>query len=200
MRKILFLLPVFSVIVLLYACVSMLETPTMILPSWILLMFYLIIVLGVSFLVGGLLKKILRSDLPLYSFASIFVFVTALTYIILNYRPTFRITFPVEYVGQVKLFATDKPVGKTDLNINQYGVGYISKENYEEGFYPKIFKGGRDITSEIKAYYKSSFQSGSTVGYQLDYLSFQVGPDSEQKLDINQLIKLNAIDTARLRK
>jgi hypothetical protein len=177
---------------------QMLQTKTMILPSWFLLLVSLPCTLLVSFALGFMAKKILNSKWQTLTFASIFVIIFCSIFYVSRYRPVYTVVIPDGYVGEVRLLVSNEK--ENDLFINKYGIGYIDKKTFDEGFYPKIIKGDNDITKQVKEYSKGALATTSEDVYSYEYLSFSVlgkGENVEDK-DIEELIKIKAIDTARL--
>ena len=108
----------------------------------------------------------------------------------------YTVVIPEGYVGEIRLLVSNE----NDFSINNYGIGYIDRKTFDEGFYPKIIKGGNDITKQVKEYSKGALATSSGDVYSYEYLSFSVlakGEHVENK-DIEELIKIKAIDTSRL--
>lgn len=179
---------------------QMLQTKTMILPSWCLLLLTLPCTLLVSFGLGIVVKKILNSKWQALTFASIFVIIFCSIFYIIEYRPVYTVVIPEGYVGEVKLLVSDEK--ENDFFINNYGIGYIDRKTFDEGFYPKIVKGDSDITIQVKEYSKGALATTPDDIYSYEYLSFSVldKGDSLEDKDIEELIKIKAIDTTRLYK
>lgn len=175
---------------------QMLQTRTMILPTWFLVIFYLVITFCLSFILGFLVKKTLKSKWHTLTFASIFTIIICSTFYISQYKPAYEIVVPGNYVGEVKLFVSNEQ--GNDFAINKYGIGYIDRETFKKGFYPKILKGNIDITKQAKGYSKGAFATTQANSYSHEYLSFSIEGESMQDKDIEELIKIKAIDTTRL--
>jgi hypothetical protein len=175
---------------------QMLQTRTMILPPWFLVLFYLVITFCLSFILGFLVKKILKSKWHTLTFASIFIIIICSTFYVSQYKPAYEIIVPDNYVGEVKLFVSNEK--GNDFTINKYGIGYIDRETFEKGFYPKIIKGNIDITKQARGYSKGAFATTQASSYSYEYLSFSIKGESMQNNDIDELIKIRAIDTSRL--
>lgn len=177
---------------------QMLQTKTMILPSWFLLLLSLPCTLLVSFGLGMLVKKILNSKWRALTFASIFVIIFSSIFYISEYRPVYTVVIPEGYVGEVRLLVSNEK--ENDFFINNYGIGYIDRKTFDEGFYPKIIKGDNEITKQVKEYSKGALATTPGDIYSYEYLSFFVpakGESVEDK-DIEELIKIKAIDTTHL--
>ncbi|MFN0290097.1 hypothetical protein [Pedobacter helvus] len=175
---------------------QILQIKTMILPSWFLLLLPVPCILLVSFVLGTLVKKILNSKWRAITFASIFVIIFCSIFYISNFRSVYTVVIPEGYVGEIRLLVSNE----NDFSINNYGIGYIDRKTFDEGFYPKIIKGGNDITKQVKEYSKGALATSSGDVYSYEYLSFSVlakGEHVENK-DIEELIKIKAIDTSRL--
>lgn len=131
---------------------QMLQMKTMILSPWLLVALYLAIVLCISFLVGFIAKKILCSNWHTRTFASIIIIIICGIYYSSEYKPTYTIVIPENYVGEVKLFVSNEK--ENDFKINEYGIGYINKKTFDNGFYPKLMQGNNNITDEVNGYAK----------------------------------------------
>jgi len=176
----------------------MLQTKTMILPSWFLAIVFLPVTLCVSFALGALAKKIFNSKWRSLTFASIFTIALSLIYYVFQYRPVYTVVIPKDYIGEVRLVVSNE--NENDFFVNKYGIGYIDRETFDKGFYPKIVKGGNDITKEVKEYSKGALATTSDDIYSYEYLSFSILAKGEnvEDQDIEELIKNKAIDTTRL--
>lgn len=177
---------------------QMLQTATMILPPWFLVLFYVIITFCVSFILGFLVKKILKSRWYTLTFTSIFIIIACCVFCISQYRASYEIIVPDNYVGEIKLFVSNEK--KNDFAINKYGIGYIDIETFNKGFYPKIIKEKVDITKQVKEYSKGALATMPKDVYSYEYLSFSimVKGESIKDKDIEELIRIKAIDTNRL--
>jgi len=177
---------------------QMLQTKTMILPSWFLVVISLPGTLLLSFLLGFIVKKLLNSKWQTLTFTSIFVIIFCSIFCISEYKPVYIVVIPKNYVGEIRLFLSNK----NDFSINRYGIGYIDMRTFNDGFYPKIIQGGNDITKQIKEYSKGALATTSEDVYSFEYLSFYI-LDNGKKVEsrnIEELVKIKAIDTARLYK
>ncbi|WP_316784413.1 hypothetical protein [Pedobacter frigiditerrae] len=114
---------------------KMLQTETMILPSWFLVLIYLPCTLLISLILGYLAKKMLNSKWWTITFTSIFVIIFCSIFYLSEYRPNKIITIPQSYVGEVRLFVSNEE--ENDFFINKYGIGYINKKTFDQGFIQK---------------------------------------------------------------
>lgn len=132
------------------------------------------------------------------TFTSVFIIIFCTVFYIDKYRPAYTIVVPKDFVGEIKLLVSKEK--ENDLLINRYGVGYINRKTFDEGFYPKIIKGDIDITKQVKEYSKSAFATTLGDVYSYEYLSFYVLKNGKAIGDTNveELIKIKGIDTARL--
>lgn len=176
----------------------MLEIQTMILPSWFLAFIYVLCTLCISFILGYLVKKIIGSNWKTLTFASIFLIIFCSIFYIREYKPTQSIIIPESYVGEVRLLVSNE--NKNDFIINKFGIGYIDKKTFDNGLYPKVIKGKKDITNQIKEYGKGALATTNKAIYSYEYISFFIPTKSKiiEELDIEELIKIKAIDTTRL--
>lgn len=176
---------------------TMLKAPTLILPSWFLVLLYTPFLIGISFAFGILTKKLTRTKWTTLTLSTIYVSLICLTIYISEYRQTLVIVVPDDFAGNAYLILTHE--SENDFQLNEYGVGYITEETYKNGFQPKVFKGGREITDEIRGY---GIGSGSYRGSQsINFVSFDVpGKASDwREVSLHDLLELYGIDTARVR-
>ncbi|SIS58316.1 hypothetical protein SAMN05421796_101405 [Chryseobacterium piscicola] len=177
---------------------KMLKTETMILSPWFLVLLFLPILLFISFLLGYFLKIILKSEWNTLTFTSVFVIIICSIFYASQYRPTNKVVIPKNFSGEVKLFVSNEK--GNDFKINNFGVGYIDKETFDKGFYPKIIKENNDITDQVKLYSKGSWVTTEKTDYSFEYLTFIIPPKKEHNKDVGELLKVNAIDITRLPK
>src|SRR5690606_7072508 len=127
---------------------TMLEIPTVILPSWFLVIMYGGILLLVAFGLGVVIASLTKSNVPLLTATSLIVTIVCSAFYISEYRPTYKIYVPDTFTGQVKLFHS--MLQDNNLTLNKYGVGYITDKAYRKGFKPVVYKNGKDITEQCK--------------------------------------------------
>ena len=178
---------------------SLLQIPTMILPTWFLVLLYLPFVLLISFTLGFITKKLTKSTWHTLTLSTILAAIISLTFYFSEYKPSYTVKIPDTFVGEVKLFVTNESTN--DLNVNKLGVGYINQKTYKNGFQPTILKGDKDITKEIHGYSTGTFASSLLPNKQINYISFLIPGKKESEDDENnfdELIKSNRIDTARI--
>ncbi len=175
------------------------ETITMILPPW-LIVGVVSLIAGVAAVgIGFLIKRLLNTDWHSLTFASIIIIIVVGIYAIADYKPRMRIVVVSNYSGEVKLIVAKNAVEKHEIQVNGFGIGYITRRDFDEGFYPRIVKGSADITQAVKEYSKGSFATSASMSYSIDYLSFVIpGPSVQLASDIDELIRIGAIDTMRL--
>lgn len=181
---------------------AMLRTPTVILPPWFLVLLFLPILLGVSFLLGLATKYIIKNNWSKLTYTAFFAGLFCITFYVSEYRPTHKIIVADTFSGEVKLLLSKD--NKDKFELNEYGIGYVSESTYREGFNPKVEKAGKDITDDIIR----SLSFGSLVQGTIDgkiirpyqYLSFRVPGQSNDSTttDLVGLIEVNAIDTTQL--
>ena len=179
---------------------TILQTPTLLLPSWFLAVLFVPITILCSLGLGFLIKKIFKSNWSVITFTAIIMSTLCLSYYISEYKPTYKIIIPTNFIGEVRLLLSNE--NTNDFNINKYGVGYINQKTFKNGFQPKIIKGGQDITSQIKAYsIGATATTTSTSSLSVDYLTFKVPGTTQNEIttDIDELVKVNGIDTTRLK-
>jgi hypothetical protein len=177
------------------------ETTTMILPVWMVVVFITSILCLASAGLGLMIKNILGSRWHQMSFAAIMIIAVVGIYAVVDFKPTLNIIVPVGYSGTVNLYVSKDDGDSRDITVNSFGVGYISKSEFEKGFYPSIAKGGRDISKQINEYSKGQSLNALSNIYSFRYLSFVVlGQSGRVEIDIDELLKIGAIDTAQLEK
>jgi hypothetical protein len=175
------------------------ETITMILPPWLIVGVVSLIVGVAAVGIGFLIKRLLNADWHSLTFASIIIIIIVGIYAIAAYKPTMRIVVLSNYSGEVKLIVAKNTTEKHEIQVDSFGIGYITRKDFDEGFYPRIIKGSADITKAVKEYSKGTFATSASMSYSLDYLSFVIPGSSTQLVsDIDELIRIGAIDTMRL--
>ena len=179
---------------------TMLQTPTMILTPSFLVGLYLPITFIISLVIGFLIKALLKSSWHTLTFTALTMTVISLTFYINQYKPSYEIIIPETYVGTVKLLLSNE--SKNDFNINKFGIGYVCKKTYDNGFRPTIIQSGQDISKQIAGYSRGSYSTSSNSNLSLDYFSFEIPGKVANtiEIDIDSLVKLKAIDTKRLRR
>lgn len=178
---------------------TMLQMQTVILTPLGLVYIYIPIVFIVSFGLGALIKYISKGRLTLLSATCSLIIILCSSFIYSEYKPSHEIMIPDAYSGDVMLFLSNE---ENDFKINEYGIGYISSKSFTGGFIPKINRNGVDITKEIKGYSVGTFASTSLSGRTLgpyQYVQFTIpGNVTNQVSDLEKLIELKALDTARV--
>jgi hypothetical protein len=182
---------------------TMLRVPTVILPPWFLVLIYVPIIIGVSFLLGLVTKLLIKIDANNLAYTSIFITIFSLAFYISEYKPTIEIIVPENFNGVVKLFLSNED--KDDFHLNSYGVGYVCKATYYGGFKPKVVKDGQDITNRLSDFSEGSIGFGGVDGKNVGpykYLSFKISPQATDTLsiDLMKMIELNILDTTRILK
>ena len=175
------------------------ETTTIILPLWLVISAVSSVACVVSIGIGVFLKDLLRSGWHQLTFASICLLVIAGVYLIVKNKPTLNVIIPPSYGGEIKLLVSTDSIETDVVIVNLYGIGYITKKDFERGFYLKILKGGVDVSKQVKEYSKESSLNSLSDRYSFDWLSFSVlGRSSTRAGDIDELLRTGAIDTLRL--
>jgi hypothetical protein len=160
-----------------------------------------LIVTGTSIAIGVLVKRLLNTDWYSLTFTSIIIVIVVGIYAVVAYKPKLNIVVSSNFSGDVKLIVSKDVIEKNEVVVDSLGIGYITRKDFEEGFYPRIVKGNADITKEIKEYSKGALVTSSSVSYSLEYLSFVIqGQSNKLVSDIDELIRIGAIDTMRLPK
>ena len=177
---------------------TMVQTPTVILPVWFLVLLLLPIIFLISLGLGFVVKRVFKSSWHTLTFTSLIMTIACLTYYVSEYRSSYKIIIPENYVGQVKLFVSRDD--KNDFNVNFFGIGYISNETYKEGFIPIVIKGDEDITKQIDGYGTGGYATSKDDKYSFNYLVFEVPGAGENRSveSVEDLVNQKAIDTTRL--
>jgi hypothetical protein len=183
---------------------SMLRVPTVILPPWFLVLLYVPIIVGFSFFLGLLIKALIKIEASKLTYTSFFVTIFSLAFYISEYKPTYEIIVPEKFNGVVNLYLSKEE--KNDFRLNSFGIGYICKKTFYNGFKPKAIKNGHDITNELSDFYSGTVSSvgknGNFGPYQ--YLSFKISPHaidtSTLTNNLQKMIELNILDTTRILK
>ncbi len=123
---------------------TMLRTPTFSLPTWFLTTMYAGSLLIIAFGLGYLVSVLSKFKIRIITVASIIVSIVCLVYYFEQYKPTYKITVPEKFSGEVKLFRST--LAKDQLVLDKFGVGYITDKSYRKGFVPVIYQNGHDIT------------------------------------------------------
>jgi hypothetical protein len=195
------LIQILSLFLLGWGIKLMLNTPTMILPPWFLVALFLPIVIGISILGGFILKVIFGKKMTFVTYSSIVISLVSVSFIYSEFRPTYIINVPDNFVGEVKLVLSKH--AKNDFTVNQFGIGYITLKSYKNGFTPKVFKNGKNITDEISVFSTGSMAWADIHGRSLgpyNYFGFIVPGFKSDSLntDLFHLIENHAIDTTLL--
>lgn len=139
---------------------TILQIPTIILSPWFLVEIYLTISLAISFIIGYFIKVFSKSSWHTLTFTALVMIIFCLIFYICQYKPKYRINIPDNYIGNVALLVSNEQ--ENDFKVNDFGIGYINKKTFENGFRPTIIKHGLDITNQISGYSKSSYASTET--------------------------------------
>ena len=182
---------------------TMLETPTVILPAWFLVIMYGGILLLVSFGLGALISSSTKSKVYFLTGTSFIVTTICLAFYLNEYRPTYKIYVPGSFTGEVKLFHST--LGDNKLSLNEYGVGYITTKAYREGFKPVVYQNGKNITEECRNHGQGSVAFAGVDGTNLgpfSYVGFTVKGNKTHTLwtDLKKAIELKIIDTSIIKK
>jgi hypothetical protein len=177
---------------------TMLQIPTMILSPWFLVLIFLPIALFVAFFIGFLLTILLNSAWHPMTFTALVITAICLTFYISQYRPGYKIIIPDQYAGDVQLLVSNEQ--KNDFKVNKFGIGYINRETYKNGFRPIVIKAGHDISDQISDYSYGSYATTSGNQLSFDFLSFEIPGKKNVSgmLSYDSLLKMKAIDTTRI--
>jgi hypothetical protein len=172
---------IFGILSIIYGFLKILEVQTLILTPIYFAIFGSILVTLVSLILGYVLKYLFVLKWHSITISSLLLILAALTYSICDYTPQHDIIIPDNYYGEVKLFVTNRQ--ENDFIINNSGIGYINKKTYDEGFSPRIMKGGIDITKQVLGYSKGSLATGPKDIYTFQFLSFDIPNKIKYSLD-----------------
>jgi hypothetical protein len=182
---------------------TMLETPTVILSGWFLVIMYGSILLLLSFGLGALINSLTKSKIHLLTAASIIVTIVCLAFYISEFRPTYKINVADNFIGEVKLFRST--LDNNRLSLNKYGVGYITDNAYRKGFRPVVYKNGKDITKECKTIVQGNVASAGVDGTSIgpfSYVGFTIGDNTADTIwtELKKAIEMKVIDTSIMKK
>ena len=182
---------------------TMLETPTVILSAWFLVIMYGSILLLLAFGLGVLIVSLTKSKVHLLTAASFIVTIVCLAFYISEFRPTYKIYVTESFNGEVKLFRST--LNKNKLLLSKYGVGYITDKAYREGFKPIIYQNGKDITKECKSIVQGSVAFASIDGTSFGpfpYVGFTIGDTSVDTIwnNLTNIVEMKIIDTTILKR
>jgi hypothetical protein len=195
------IIQLFAVVAIGVGVKTMLDVPTVILPSWFLVLIFLPVTIGVSFLLAAFTKNFTMDYMSLLTLAAIYGAILSLSYYVSEYKPTYEIVVHEKFVGAAHIFLSDE--GESEFILNEFGVGYISRERMMKGFRPRVIKNGDDITDKITSLYHGSVASSSIEGVPIGpytYLSFTIPGQPSDSLgsDLPRLIEVGAIDTTKM--
>jgi hypothetical protein len=178
---------------------TMLQIPTVILPSWFLLVIFLPVAFLISLGLGYVAKTVVKPRWHLLTHTSLFITLICLSFYVTEYRPTHKVIVPIGYVGEVKLLVTGE--NRNDFKISEFGVGYINMKTFKKGFHPIVIRDGQDISKQIEGYNTAAYATTAPGKLSFEYVSFKVpGEQDKDILSIDDLIRLNYIDTGRIKR
>jgi len=159
-----------------FAVNTMLQIPTVIIPSWFLVLMYTPILIGISLTLGYFVKNLRETKWKTISFTFLFITIISLLYVFSQYSKNLRINIPKNYYGTVYLILSNETTN--DFDINQFGIGYVCEDTYNSGFTPKVYRQNVDITKAIKGYSSGSASSTSMGRNSISYVEFYVPPEN----------------------
>ena len=177
------------------------EMTTLILPVWLIVG---VIALAVCTLAAGM-AYVMRNLLDLawrtMTYTSMILIVVVIVYAIVDYKPTIQVIVPENYSGDVKLFVSTDSPGVRKISLNRYGVGYITRQEFDAGFYPRVIKAGEDITHDIRDFGRGSAAATNLEGYSFRYVEFTVpGAFNDSVTHLNYLLRTGGLDSSRIPK
>ena len=155
---------------------TMLQIPTVIIPSWFLVLMYTPVLIGISLTLGYFVKNLRETKWKTISFTFLFIAVLSLVYVFSESKKNLRINIPKNYTGTVYLVLSNETTN--DFDINEFGIGYVCADTYNSGFRPKVYRQDRDITKTINSYSSGSASSSSMSRNSICYLEFNVPPEN----------------------
>lgn len=177
------------------------ETSTMILPAWLLIAAVVLAIGTLSSAFAFMIRSFLNTRWHTGTFAAIIVIITVVAYAIADHRPVLRIVVPDGYTGEVDLLVAKDGASLNEIAVNKWGIGYITEQEYETAYVPKVIQGGTNISGEITGWARGDAASSQVDRFQLRFLSFVIPGGSNDPLkDVGKSIAIGAIDTARLRR
>jgi len=155
---------------------TMLQIPTVIIPSWFLVLMYTPVLIGISLTLGYFVKNLRETKWKTISFTFLFITIISLLYVFSQHSRKLRINIPKNYSGAVYLILSNEKTN--DFDINQFGIGYICEDTYNSGFTPKVYRQDVDITKTIKSYNRGSASARSISRNSIWYSTFNVPPEN----------------------
>lgn len=155
---------------------TMLEVQTLILPTWTLALIYGGVLLAISFGLGILASWLTKSRLHMLTVTSMIISIVCISFYINQFKPSYDIYVPDNFQGEVKLFRST--LKRNRLTLSEYGVGYITDKEYQNGFKPTVYKNGKDITNECKNIVQGSLGFAGVDGISVgpfSYIGFTIG-------------------------
>jgi hypothetical protein len=178
---------------------TILQTPTIILPAYFLVVLLLPIAFYVLLPLSVCTKTLLKSRWHTLTFTALFITITCVTFFAsqYHYMLNYDIIIPDSYVSEVKLILSNDE--KNEFKVNSYGIGYINQNTFTNGFNPTIIREGHNITNQITGYNTGEYVSDDLS---LKFVSFIIPrkKDSFPSIDFDSLIKLKAIDLKRVKR
>ena len=178
---------------------TLFQIPTVFVYPLHLVLTYTVALFVISYGLGLLARKILKSNWYSLTFASIFTIVFAFIFYVSQHRPQYEIIIPDNYTGnEIKLIVSKEPAN--DFQINSFGVGYINKKTFEQNFIPVAIKNGQNILISGLTRYSNVSISKPKLHISLDYIQFEIPGKIQdwKERTIEALIERNAIDTTRM--
>jgi hypothetical protein len=186
---------------------TMLEIPTLIIPSWFLIIIYDSILLLLSYGFSVLIISLAKLKIKLLTANALIVTVVCLSFYVSQAasqaKSIYRIHVPENFVGEVRLFRST--LSQNRLHLNKFGVGYITENAYQGGFKPVIYQGSKDITRECKDFAQGSIAfagiDGESIG-PFSYMSFTVKNTTNDTIwtDVKKVVEARIIDVSIMKK
>jgi len=182
---------------------TMLEVPTLIIPSWFLTIIYGSVLLLLSYGFSVLITSLTKLKIQLLTVNALIVTVVCLYFYVSQAKSIYKIYVPENFVGEVRLFRST--LSQNRLHLNGFGVGYITEDAYKEGFKPIIYQGGKDITKECKDFAQGSIAfagiDGESIG-PFSYMSFIVKNTTNDTIwtDVKKVVETRVINVSIMRK
>ena len=177
----------------------MLQVQTLILPAWTLVLMYGGVLLAVSFGLGALASLLTRSKLKTLTASSLIISIACISFYISQFKPNYEIYVADNFQGEVKLFRST--LKRNRLKLSEYGVGYITDNEYRNGFRPTVYKNGKNITNQCKNVTLSSLGFSGVDGRSIgpfSYIGFTIGDNKPDTIwnSLTNVIECKIIDTS----
>ena len=131
----------------------------------------------VCLILSGLLKLIFKKT----SYLTLMFITTSISFLAFHYQlysPTLKIIVPNDYKGKINLVLSN--VDNNILTVDSNGIGYLNKWTFNKTYTrPNVVQvDGKNLDKNLVGFNPSTF-FGTTVGGEIQSLSFEIVPDDK---------------------